>query len=99
MSRGRGKLDHIIIVNRNIGNVCVICCLLVVIVPKGIVDGTIARMLMKQAAKLLQIWEWYRRSSDVDGISDGEVEMKAEDKVEMKLKVEAKKGDKMLEDV
>jgi hypothetical protein len=88
MSRGRGKLDHIIIVNRNIGNVCVICCLLVVIVPKGIVEGTIARMLMKQAAKLLQIWERYRIGG-TDRIA----------RTDMKMKTEAKTEDKMLGEV
>jgi hypothetical protein len=94
ISRARGRLDHIIIVNRDIGNVCVMCCLLIVMIPKGMVEGRVVRMLLKQVGKLVQRWGWYKKSA-----ADGEVEGMEEAEVEMKVKAETKNEDKMLEEV
>jgi hypothetical protein len=94
MSRARGNLDHIIIVNRDIGNVCVICCLLIVMIPKGKVEGRVVHMLLKQAGKLVQRWGWYKKSA-----ADGKVEGIEEAEVEMKVKTEVMEEDKMLAEV
>jgi hypothetical protein len=94
ISRARGKFDHIIIVNRDIGNVCVMCCLLIVMIPKGKVEGRVVRMLLKQVGKLMQRWGWYEKST-----AEGEVEGIEETMTEMKVKTEVNKEEKVLEDV
>jgi hypothetical protein len=43
-----------IIVDRDIGDACVICCLYIASILKGFVEARVVRMLLKQAAKLLQ---------------------------------------------
>jgi hypothetical protein len=70
------------------------CCLLIVMIPKGMVEGRVVRMLLKQVGKLVQRWGWYKKSA-----ADGEVEGMEEAEVEMKVKAETKNEDKMLEEV
>jgi hypothetical protein len=98
-SRARGRLDHIIIVNRDIGSVCVVCCLLIVMIPKGKVEGRVVHILLKQVGKLLHIWGWCGRSGGLEAAAEEEVEGVAEIETEMKIKTEIKNEDKMLVDV
>jgi hypothetical protein len=83
-----------IIVDRDIGDACVICCLYIASIFKGFVEARVVRMLLKQAAKLLQ-------SGGLEGLTDGAAEMEAYDiaETEMKMKAEVKTEDKLLGEV
>jgi hypothetical protein len=89
LSRGRGRFDHIVVVNRDIGNVCVKCCLLVVMIPKGFVEGRIVRWLLVQRAKPLQrsVLGW--RGGGLEGTADGEVEMEVEGLAETEIQIKS----------
>jgi hypothetical protein len=89
LSRGRGHFGHIVVVNRDIGNVCVICCLLVVIIPKAFVEGRIVHWLLIQRAKSLQGCGLGRKVGGLESGADEEVEMEVDDLAETEIQIKS----------
>jgi hypothetical protein len=64
--------------------ICSIGLFILVVVPKGFIEGKITRILLKQVLKLLWRLGWCGRSGGLESVADGEMEGTAE--AEMKMK-------------